>query len=172
MPSETSRHTSISGAKTLLTDGISIALSSLLEELKNVEEVKAYRTAQDASVFRSFAGNSGRNKTHRQPQRPQKSCTLCKASGRKDANNNWLRDCPFLTEGDRRQFARTRLTNDIEFDNQEPDENQLEEEDDPLLDSQAPTRRVEIVASPVLACFYGRHAIKLTLDCSATTNMV
>ena len=151
---------------------ISIALSSLLEELKNVEEVKAYRTAQDASVFRSFAGNSGRNKTQRQPQRPQKSCTLCKASGRKDANNHWLRDCPFLTEGDRRQFARTRLTNDIEFDNQEPDENQLEEEDDPLLDSQAPTRRVEIVASPVLACFYGRHAIKLTLDCSATTNIV
>ena len=150
---------------------ISIALTSLLDELQSVEEAKAFRSNTD---------NFPRNRQHQQryPQHAQpkgKACTLCKAAGKSDFRSHWLRQCPNLTDGDRKAFAKTR--NITTADGQEisdDDENHLhvDKEMDPLLDIQAPTRRVDIIASPELNCFYGKHPITLTIDCGATSNMI
>ena len=43
--------------------------------------------------------------------------------------------------------------------------------DNPLIDKQTPTRRVNIIQSPFLWVHYGHNPVTLTLDCGATTNM-
>jgi hypothetical protein len=57
---------------------------------------------------------------------------------------------------------------DYECDNTDPSE------DGAFLDSppNSSIRRVEVIESPVLCCYYNEHPVKLTLDTGATTNLV
>ena len=95
-------------SKTLasLKPEISIALQSLMDELKSMEEVKAHRSVTNSAVFPPSAQH-GTN-----PPRKSKSCVLCKAAGCKSFNTHWLRECIFLPDADRRAFARARLVGD------------------------------------------------------------
>ena len=148
---------------------ISIALTSLLDELRSVEEAKAFRTNSD-----NFPRNRQHQRYQQHAQQKGKACTLCKAAGKPDFRSHWLRQCPNLTDGDRKAFAKTRYatTDGQEFSDDDDGGQHDQVEMDALLDVHAPTRRVEVVASPELNCFYGKHPIKLTMDCGATSNMI
>ena len=148
---------------------ISIALTSLLDELRSVEEAKAFRTNSD-----NFPRNRQHQRYQQHAQQKGKACTLCKAAGKPDFRSHWLRQCPNLTDGDRKAFAKTRYatTDGQDFSDDDDGGQHDQVEMDPLLDVHAPTRRAEIVASPELNCFYGKHPIRLTMDCGATSNMI
>ncbi len=141
---------------------ISQALESLLDELKNMEETKAFRTG--TATQRS--SNPARRKQF-------KSCVLCKTANRPGYNTHFLSECKFLPEYDRRRLARSRLVVDENDEELECVDDVQEDDEDtnPLLDHNA-VRRVKVIQSPVLHSYYGHHHVKLTLDTGATTNMV
>ena len=139
---------------------ISQALNSLLDELRSMEESKAFR----AGVSSKFP-----------PKKRQfKSCILCKTANRPGATSHNLQDCKYLPEYDRRRLARSRLVTDEELNEEcdEPSEDILPPDEDSALFDNNAVRRVSIIQSPVLHTYYGPHHVKLTLDTGATTNMV
>ena len=141
---------------------ISQALSSLLDELQTAEETRAMQTKIQTSRF-------SRPNTSR--QFPRKSCALCKAAKRQGYDTHWLQNCQYLPEGDKHFFAKALLLEDFEEEN-DPLEEEEADEPSALLDKQYTVRRVNVVQSPYLDVHYREHAIRLTIDCGATTNMV
>ena len=147
---------------------------------------------EDSKAFRSIASNAS-NFPPRRPntQQPRwvKTCTLCKAAGRKSAGTHWLRECSFLPDADRKALAHACFLQDIDF----TDDDEYQYDDpindgtpardvadvmdpsvihNPLIDKLTPTRRVSIIQSPFLRVHYGHHPVTLTLECGATTNMI
>ena len=142
---------------------ISQALTSLLEELKTVEESRAMRFSVPSSkpTFKKSTF---------------KLCVLCKTAGRQSYSSHNLIECKFLPEKDRRMFARTRLVQGDESVDEGDGAGDCDDEEAPpgdcaLLDTHT-ARRVNIVQSPYLTVYYGRHPVRLTIDTGATTNMV
>ena len=120
---------------------------------------------EDSKAFRSIASNASnfppRRPNTQQPRRV-KTCTLCKAAGRKSAGTHWLRECSFLPDADRKALARARFLQDIDF----TDDDEYQYDDpindgtpaldvadvmdpsvihNPLIDKLTPTRRVNII---------------------------
>jgi hypothetical protein len=135
---------------------ISLALSSLLDEIHCQEDTKVLRAAAP------FPQKTIKRRPY------QKSCILCKTANRSHAHN--LSECRFLPEADRRfMLGRSRLVEGLEDDD---DQEPLDDpEDSPLIDHPA-ARRVNVIQSPYLQCFYNQHPIRVTLDTGATTNMI
>ena len=153
--------------KTLATlkPEISMAISSLLDELRSQEEAKVMR----AGGAPSFASKFSKRRI------PSKSCILCKTAGRPHTSHN-LSGCRFLPEADRQYMARSRLVMDAidDAEGYEPQDTSAPEPepDDSLLLDPPSARRVNIVQSPYLHCFFGPHPVRLTLDTGATTNLI
>ena len=151
---------------------ISLALTSLLDELRMMEESRAFRSTSNSVLWSSRRPQNTRSK-------PSKMCTLCKAAGRKSANTHWLQDCTYLPERDKKALARARYAHEDDYDDDVPEDdadNIVSTPDDDsvnlLLDVQNSARRVSIMQSPTLKAFYGPHPLVLTLDCGATSNMI
>ena len=141
---------------------ISLAMSSLLDELKSIEENRVLRAA---TPFPTRPRSS-------HPKRTVKSCILCKTANRTGVAPHFLSKCPFLTEADRRFMGRTRLIPGDDDDNfDDPECEFTEDEECALLDTPS-ARRVAIVQSPYLSCFYNQYPVRVTLDTGATTNLV
>ena len=85
--------------KTLATlkPEISIALSSLLDNLCCIEDTKVGHTSANAPPFAR--------------QKPGKVCVLCKAAGR-SFDKHYLSECKFVPEADRRNMGQSRLVKD------------------------------------------------------------
>jgi hypothetical protein len=141
---------------------ISLALPSLLDEIRSLEDTKILRTAATGGDFRTSRFSK---------QRRQKSCILCKTAGRSCHNTHNLHECKFLPDADRRALGRSRLV----VDGEDPDyESEPDDDTDTaLIDEPSPSaRRVNIVQSPYFNVFYKDNPVRLTLDCGATTNMI
>ena len=140
---------------------ISQALSSLLDELRSIDDTRVQRTATYQP-----------RPSARRPNRPFKSCTLCKAAGRSGAQNHNLSECRFLPDGDRRALARSRAVIGADApDHNEDIDGPSDDYDDALFDE--PTAcRVGIIQSPILVVHYGSHPVHLTLDTGATSTMI
>ena len=155
---------------------ISQALPSLLDELRSLEEAKSFRAVTNSQPDRLRFPKSSNSKSYskniQNPQgRRKKMCVLCKAAGRSNADTHWIRDCFFLPDADKRAFARTRAV----LGEASGDDDEFEVcPEDPTTDCTLgnSTHRVNIVQSPYLDVHYEHHAIRLTLDCGATTNMI
>lgn len=140
---------------------ISQALSSLLDELRCVEDTKAMRVR---GYFR------------KDRPRQTRSCILCKSANRPFNTHN-LVDCRFLPDRDKKLLSLARLV--AEVDTSSP-ETALESDCEPDNESVAQAvsvddpsaLRVSIIQSPVLNCFFREHPVRLTLDTGATSNMV
>ena len=151
---------------------ISQAMTSLLDEL---------RTLEDSKVFRSMSNYGPRNNSRFQAvkKRVSKSCILCKTAGRSAFNTHSLLDCKFLPENDRQSLGRSRVVHTLDEEGDIYEEDQEETElsstvdtrDDALLDSNT-ARRVNIIQSPYLKVYYKQHPVSLTIDTGATTNMI
>ena len=148
---------------------ISQALTSLLDELRSIEDTKVLRAG-------SFYGNDKRfqsRPTNNTKSRDQvKSCTLCKAAGRTH-NTHFLSGCRYLPDMDRRAIARSRLVQDDEsvFDNPDLEGPPSDDTPNALLDHPS-VLRVNVVQSPFMNAFYKQHPVRLTIDTGATTNMI
>ena len=148
---------------------ISQALTSLLDELRAIDETRTMRIGSSGPRRQSF------NHPDSSRRKPFRSCILCKTAGRPHTFHN-LAGCRFLPEHDRQSLARSRLLKD-DYDDLPPDDC---ESFDPNNDGVAsfvhaddPTaHRVSIVQSPVLHTFYHEHPIQSTLDTGATSNMI
>lgn len=149
---------------------ISLALPSLLEEIRAIEDTKVLRVAQ-TNTWKSARPQQPFPATNR--RRQQKSCVLCKAAGKPTHSTHYISDCKFLPEPDKRAIARSRLV--VEFEDETPEiDDYQEDEDTPpsaLLDEPS-VRRVEVIQSPYLNVYYQHHPVRLTLDTGATTNMI
>ena len=140
---------------------ISQALTSLLEELRTIEDSRAMR------VVNTYGR---RNTNRRQNFIPKsKSCVLCKTAGRSFNSHN-LVECKFLPESDRRAMARIEESDD-DCDSAESRPYCPDQGKNALIDEHS-ICRVNIIQSPVLSAFFHDHPVQLTLDTGATTNMV
>lgn len=146
---------------------ISQAMDSLLDELRSIEDTKAFRAVTSAPPRR---------------RKQFRSCILCKTANRPHNSHN-LEDCKFLPERDRKLRARTRLIPDEAPYETDPDEDYLTESEmvppvdlpksNTTPDIERPSaRRVDVVQSPYLKVFYKSNPVKVTIDTGATTNMV
>jgi hypothetical protein len=150
---------------------ISLALTSLLDELRSIEDTKALRTG-------SFAYNKqDPNKQHNFKPRTTKNCVLCKSAGRPAYNTHNLKECRYIPESDKRQmYGRTRFVEEVADDlpvigdHDDNDISDITNDMNLLLDHSV--NRVNVIQSPFLSTFYSPHPVKLTLDTGATTNMV
>ena len=141
---------------------ISLAMSSLLDELKSIEENRVLRVANPFPT-RPRSSHS---------KRTVKSCILCKTANRTGVAPHFLSKCPFSIEADRRFMGRTRLIPGDDADNfDDPECKFTEDEECALLDTPS-ARRVAIVQSPYLSCFYNQYPVRVTLDTGASTNLV
>ena len=147
---------------------ISQALSSLLDELRVIEDTKVLRAAAPSGRY-----------PHKYKKNAYKSCVLCKTAGRPGASSHSLAECKFLPEYDRRAFSKSRLVHDVELevtheytdsDQDEPSDTK-EHIDNALIDTHF-ARRVRVIQSPYLNVYYKQHPVRLTIDTGATTNMV
>ena len=159
---------------------ISQALDSLLDELQSGEESKVFHSAPQMDHRSAF--------TRRKPApklRPSKSCPLCQQAGRPDFRSHFLSTCKFLPEQDRLFMTRVRHVAGIDMDVNNFDYFEYGELEDPgetvvrncapeALPTMEPTvsRRVNVSQSPFLHAFYRHHALRLTIDTSAETNMM
>ena len=142
---------------------IATAMDSLLEELRSLE---------DSKVLRTFTPKPQRYLPKKRTA--FKSCTLCKTAGRPGQSSHNIIDCPHLTDFDRRSMGKSHQVAAEYEDDEEPETEHLQlstEVEDPFLEPPK-AHRVNIVSSPVLNVFYGRHPVRLTLDTGATANMV
>ena len=97
---------------------ISQALASLLNEIRTADDVRIMRAA--VGNYRKPTGNRTPYKTNTRPNRPTKSCPLCKQAGRLD-NAHFLSECSFLPEQDRKYITKARQIADIFDDPSEPE---------------------------------------------------
>ena len=151
---------------------ISQALSSILDELRSIEDSKAMRVGNTLSPRQSPFPGTG----YARPRR-YVSCILCKTAGRPHTTHS-LVDCRFVPQRDRRLLASARLVCD-DPEECDPIDYSASEEICDLLVSPTPAQptapsaqRVRIVQSPVLSTFYESPPVPLTLDTGATSNMI
>ena len=152
-----------------LKSEISQCLPSLLDELRGLDDSRAMRTFAPRTYSKPDTG------TYK--ARSSKSCVLCVTAKRPGANTHYLSECKYLPEPDRRYFSRACATeaDPPEYEHVEDDTYTRESDsfDGALLDKpDSQVRRVDIIQSPYLNCFYESHPVKITLDTGATTNMV
>lgn len=136
---------------------ISVALSSLLEELRGADDAHIMRSSirRDRNADRSsyknpkFAGSSSGRK-----------CSLCQNLGR--PSDHYLSRCTYLSESDRQFLTRARLI-DIA-----PQADSTDAESDPSYKA----CRVQVEQSPYIALFHKHVPVQITLDSGATGNMI
>ena len=94
------------------------AFTSLLDEIRTANDAKIMRTA--VSGYRKPTGNRTQYKVSTQPNRPYRSCPLCKQANRPE-NGHFLSECSFLPEQDRKYIAKARQIADILDDPPDPE---------------------------------------------------
>ena len=155
---------------------ISIALTSLLDEIRTIEDTQVLRTS---GVFAKKKVPTTRGYAPRRP--PFRSCTLCKAAGRPGVMTHNLFECKYLPASDKRSLAMSRLVTDdgenadLMDDTSDDTEPYMTECDVDLpsgLLDQPSAHRVRVIQSPFLNTYYEHFPVRLTLDTGATTNMI
>ena len=153
---------------------ISQALTSLLDEIRTADDAKIMRTA--VGNYRKPTSNRTPYKTNTKPNRPTKSCPLCKQAGRPD-NAHFLSECSFLPEQDRKYIAKARQIADIFDDPSEPEtrpcvDESITDTDDTGSSPTSHVFRIQTRQSPYLDMFYAHHPVRVTIDSGATGNMI
>ena len=145
---------------------ISQALPSLLEEL----------SVNDGSrVMRTQPYNKSKSAPTRTPQ--GKYCCLCRTANRANYNDHYLSQCPHLPKKDRERWAKIRLLEAADDEDESADEATAPDEEtagNDLFVDPPPTvlRRVRTTKLPRMKCFYGHVPITLVLDSGAESNII
>lgn len=152
---------------------ISLALDSLLEEIKTGEDARVMRSAvAHLPTHSSQRPQAPRSYTRNPPHRPgasnTRSCPICKAEGRR--YDHFLSACKFLPESDRKYMTRARAI--AEILEQESPSYDYQESTPQEDETEHTVCRVQVIPSPFMHVYYHDHPIKLTLDTGATSSMV
>ena len=115
-------------------------------------------------------------KTNTRPNRPRKSCPLCKQASGPD-NAHFLSECSFLPEQDRKYIAKARQIADIFDDPSEPEtrpcvDESITDTDDTGSSPTSHVFRIQTRLSPYLDMFYAHHLVRVTIDSGVTGNMI
>ena len=152
---------------------ISQALTSLLDEIRAADDAKIMRTA--VSNYRKPTASRTSYKMNSRPNRPIRSCPLCKQAGRPD-NAHFLSECSFLPEQDRKYITKARQIADIFHNPSEPEPTPCVDESvgDTDIGSSLNSHvfRIQTRKSPYLDMFYAHHPVRITIDSGATGNMI
>lgn len=156
---------------------ISLAMDSLLEELRNTDSIKVFRSSHDRQ-----SNYKPMYKPMYKPSQPvkstsfKKSCPLCKASGKNDSH--FLSQCKYLPENDKKFLTRARSISAL-LENEDLSENEnydnFLETSDPInndLCEFSSVRHVRVNQSPYVYAYYSHHPLRLTIDSGAETNMM
>ncbi|KAI8514461.1 hypothetical protein Bbelb_070520 [Branchiostoma belcheri] len=152
---------------------ISLALTSLLDELHSNEEIRTLRLEQTRKPFsRAQQGRSRRSK----PTLQKKACPLCQQAGR-PVFDHYLSVCPYLPEQDKKYMVRTRAVEVADDSDVNPSDEEepsvLRTETTSFADDQSPLlSRVTVRASPHLEVFHGGQPIRILLDSGAESSMI
>ena len=165
------------------------ALDSLLAELDAQEDIQVNRSFQRTRTppvrqrqqQQQQPFNPQRHDNNRQQNstNKQKSCTLCKLSGRPHAGHD-IAGCWFLSRFDKLEITRAlRVDVDADEDFQVPSDSPEGEDSeiqtvsaDVAVAGVAVTRRVSTRASPFICTFYKHYHCKIVIDTGATSSMV
>ena len=175
---------------------ISLALDSLLEELKSSDDSRVLRI-QPSRRSNNRSNNDNRNSSSSRYNKSSSSssrnsgryCCLCRTANRPGFENHFLSQCKFLPEEDRQRLSRVRYVEVIDSSGDSEDdisysedsvgssgEDQFEDRSDNTESTAAEgtsnTRRVTIRKSAVLKCFYKHHLIAIILDRISESNLV
>ncbi len=175
-----------------LKSEISLALSSLLDEVKSSNESKVCRTFESRRTGGKSSGGGDRSNSRRSSSGGGgKYCCLCRTANRPGWDTHYLTQCKFLPESDRRRLSKVR--NIDVFDSDEVSEASASEdsvysEDDVTREDQGAfdqddaeenhpsvavvARRVTVRRSPILHCFYKHHPVCVCLDTGSESNFV
>lgn len=149
---------------------ISQALTSLLDELTAISEIKVMRQ----STTNQRSGSSQSRRYQRSASNPTtrraKQCPLCKQAGRA-SYEHYLSECRFLPENDRLYLSKARNIIGVDCDDGSDDE-QSAGDGDCTGDVSTVACRVNTKQSPFFKSFYRHHPLRLTLDTGAETNMI
>ena len=155
---------------------ISQCIPTLLDEI---------RSSDDSRLMRTFTSNSNRkpfpDSNTRSSSRPStdsrvkqnKQCPLCVAAKRPGCDTHFLSECKFLPERDRKFMARARQIEVDDLEEVEPDHD-VHHGSELFFDSPEPAnlRRVRVIGSPHMSCFYGDKKVEVTFDNGATSVFV
>ena len=150
---------------------ISQAMDSLLDEVTSAENVRVMRTAS-GHLRTNYQHRS--HKPTQQQKRVAKICPLCKQAGRAEFQH-YLSTCRHLPETDRKFMTKARQTVALDEDQYElcTDSSYVNSESQPdEQENESTSRRVQVKQSPYFNVFYQHHAIQVTIDSGATTNMI
>ena len=141
---------------------ISQALSSLMEELQSMQDVKNMRTTVNriphAAVHRSSKGTPSGGKVPK-----KKRCELCFLAGRK--HDHFLSKCRYLPEDDKRYISSRARNVDID-DQSDTNDSESEQSDTPSV-GQVKTlavNKVDVIPSPFLDAFHKSDPVRITID--------
>ena len=155
---------------------ISGALDSLLEEISTNQDSKVLRSV----IFNNRSqSNRSQSKSRTSERVVNKECPLCQQAGR-PSTNHYLTECRHLPERDRKFITRSRCTTvDPEEEEQSENDDQHSEHELRRLsvnenshDVLPIARRVPVVESPCMTCFFKHHSIRVTVDSGATGNYI
>lgn len=149
---------------------ISLALSSLMDELQSAEDAKVMRVAASKS-FTSMQDTS----TSFRARTNKRVCPLCLAAGRR-SQDHYLSKCPFLPDSDKKFMAKARQVNALDLTSDEEEEGEPEvstwQLKDSSLGSSHKVSRVQTRMSPYIDLFHRHSPLRLTVDSGATGNML
>ena len=172
---------------------ISLALNSLLEELKSNDESRVLRIQPSRRSNNSTGGRENRRSSSSKNSNFSASrnsgsryCCLCRTANRPGFDSHYLSQCKYLPEEDRTRLSRVRYIEVFDDEDEDSDVSYSESvysEDDNISDNEekaldasiierSNTRRVTIRKSNVLKCFYQHHPIAVILDTGSESNLV
>ena len=144
---------------------ISMAIHSLLDEIRTIEESKIMRS--NVSMWRKPQPQP----YIRKPSRPHKVCPLCKEAKRQ--HDHFLSSCSYLPLQDKKYMVKARqICTALDSEESEYEDDTTEGKEELLPMRPAEVNRVQIRQSPYLEMFYNHHTVRLTLDSGATSNMM
>ena len=128
------------------------------------------------SNYRKPTSSRTSYKMSTRPNRPTRSCPLCKQAGHPD-NAHFLSECSFLPEQDRKYIAKARQIADIFDDPSEPEtapcvDESVGDTDDTGSSLSSHVFHIQTHQSPYLDMFYAHHPVCITIDSDATGNMI
>ena len=144
---------------------ISQALSSLLEELQSIQDVRNMHATVNRTLAKKQPYRSG---SMRNSGRKEYKCPLCSLAGRN--SDHYLSKCRYLPEDDKKFLTRARNIDIDEDEHSEHDDDSDESDDTSVrhIKTTSKAQKVDVFPSPFLDAYYKSSAVRIVIDGGAT----
>ena len=142
---------------------ISQALTSLLEELQSIQDVKNMHATVNRTFAKKPPNKSGSMRSSR------RKCPLCSLAGRN--SDHFLSKCKYLPDEDKKFLSRARNVDMDEAESATDNDDDSQESDDTSVRHIKTTpnvKKVDVFPSPFLDAFYESNPVRIVIDGGAT----